>query len=299
MEASKKRYIGVSLKKLKFFHKTDSGLVIGDNVLFQIVTKFSHPNEDGIDGEGKIIDVLPRKNCFRRANVLPGAEPQDIAANLDRIVILSSVLPRLTPFGLVDRIIVAAELCQPIELFLVWNKADLLNSRQQFFQMPEIQTYLKIGYEVKLISVKQNDLQGLEKILEYGRTLLIGESGVGKTSFINLLLPNLKLTTKPISKVTGKGVHTTTLAQEFDYGKQGKIIDTPGVKVFPLNGIIDDAFPYFIEFQKYIGKCKFRDCKHYLDEGCAVRKAVESGEIAYFRYKHLLEIQSQINPEYN
>ncbi|MCX7835000.1 MAG: ribosome small subunit-dependent GTPase A [bacterium] len=297
VEASKKKYIGIPLKKLKFFRKTLSGLVTGDNVLFQLVNCYEHPNQEGICGEGKIVEILPRKNCFLRANVIEGGPPQEIASNLDRILILSSVLPRLTPFGLIDRILVAAEFCQPIEIFLVWNKADLLQNRADFYQIPEIQVYQKILYNVFLISVKKKEIEPFNEILKYGRSLLIGASGVGKTSLINCLIPNLNLTTLPVSLLTGKGQHATTLAREFEYGVNGKIVDTPGVKMFPLKGIIEDATPYFIEFQRYLGACKFRDCQHQNDLGCAIKKAVEQGEIAAFRYKHYLEIQNQIKVE--
>lgn len=293
LEVETKKFLTTFPKKLKFHKKSERGLVIGDNVRFD-VTSFMQNANDSFFGEGKIVEIFPRKNYFRRAAILDGLPPQGIASNLDRIIVLASVLPRMTPFGLIDRILIAAELCQPVEILLVWNKADLLANQNEFFQDSIVTNYREIGYKVKLISVIQNQLEELDEILSNGRTLIIGSSGVGKTTLLNKLIPDLHLVTLPISKVTGKGLHATALAKQYDFKTAGKIIDTPGVKLFSLTGIIDDCTPYFIEFSPYINVCKFRNCKHIQEANCAIKEAVEEGKIHKSRYEHYVEIQSQL-----
>ncbi len=279
-------------KKNKFHHKTYGGVLVGDNVRIHVANGVIATTD-----VAAIVEVYPRKNAFFRGNPENVSDAQGIATNLDRIFIIAAVEDRTTPFGLIDRILVATENCEEVERVLVWNKIDLMVSPQNFMQSGFNTIYQRVGYRVIGISTKQATQDELLALFPDGRTLLIGPSGVGKSSLLNRLFPNLDLATNPISHTSGKGVHTTSVAHLYRLPNGAEIIDTPGFKSFILNGVTNEPVYHFPEFQPYLQKCKFADCKHDKDKGCAIRAAVKDGTISESRYHSYLSLLNETNTD--
>lgn len=244
------------------------------------------------DGTAFITAIVPRKNyIIRRASNL-SKESHIIAANIDQALLVVSLVDPPTSTTFIDRFLATSE-AYSIHAVIVINKIDLLASEEDR-ELLETVSYLykSIGYKVVTLSAKTGEgIEGLKELLKGRVSLFSGNSGVGKTSLINDLLPGLDLRTGEISAAHGTGIHTTTFSEMFHLPDGGEIIDTPGVRGF---GTVDfdrhEVSHFFPEIFKMSSDCRFGDCTHTCEPGCAVLAAVEAGRIAASRYASYLSI---------
>ncbi|MGD9842035.1 MAG: ribosome small subunit-dependent GTPase A [Steroidobacteraceae bacterium] len=244
----------------------------------------------------QVTEVLPRKTHFTRTDSHGQAEV--LAANITQLVVLMSEQPASDPF-IVDRYLAGAEL-GGIKALLVITKQDLGQSAQL---LAHIQTYQQAGYEVFSVAATDNDsLHQLRNALSNEVSMLVGESGVGKSTLTNALLGTNIQRIREISDATGEGRHTTVSSVLFDLPEGGALMDSPGVRDYapaPVNDL-QVAFGWR-EFNRYTGQCKFNNCLHLREPGCAVLAAVVSEEINARRhesYKRLLNLMRQLLPPY-
>ena len=190
-----------------------------------------------------------------------------------------------TSQGFIDRFLVACEMYH-VPAAIVFNKADLYKKKEEQKYEEWKEMYRSIGYKTFLISVeKQTGTEEVKDLLKDKITLISGHSGVGKSSFINIIFPELSLKTQDVSGWSGKGLHTTTFAEMYDLPFGGKIIDTPGIREFGLVDISKQELShYFPEMRERINDCQFNNCLHINEPGCAVKKALEKEEINIERY---------------
>jgi ribosome biogenesis GTPase len=240
--------------------------------------------------EGVITAIAPRRSVLSRADGTDRQRP--LAANIDQIMIVAAPEPVLEPF-LVDKYTVAAELANAAPI-LVINKADLLDSaahRELDFRLAD---YVGTGYPVIYTSARQNSgLEELSDRLAGNTSILVGQSGVGKSSLIKRLLPELDIAIGRLSEASGQGRHTTTTTTLYHLAHGGDLIDSPGVRDFHLGQVDPDTLAAgFREFRPHIGHCRFNNCRHVSEPDCAVIAAVEDGLISARRlesYRKLLE----------
>lgn len=245
-------------------------LVCGDKVLWRLGKETMHTIR------GVIEAVHERDSVLSRPDVYDGVKP--IAANISQILIVSSLLPAFNG-DIIDRYLVAAEQTG-ITPVIVLNKTDLLNElskaeRDEVEQ--QLQIYRDIGYQVLYASSKTNaGINELKAQLNHHISIFVGQSGVGKSTLVNALMPDLGLITKEVSQNSGLGQHTTTVARLYHFNDGGDLIDSPGIREFGLWHLTpEQVFNGFKEFEEFMGLCKFRDCKHINDPGCALTGASE------------------------
>jgi ribosome biogenesis GTPase len=198
-----------------------------------------------------------------------------------------------TSQGFIDRFLVACE-AYHVPAIIVFNKSDLYKKKEQQKYEELKEMYEDVGYKVLLCSNRQGTgLEEVKHLLQDKITLLSGHSGVGKSSFINYLLPDLKLKTQHVSGWSGKGIHTTTFAEMFDLPSGGQIIDTPGMREFGLVDISrQELSHYFPEMRELLQDCQFNNCLHLEEPGCAIKQALEEGRIyaeRYFSYCNIFD----------
>lgn len=271
--------------------RTIDNLITGDKIFWR---RAKHSDNEL---KGIIETVEPRRSELKRPDYYDGLKP--VAANIDQIVIVSAILPALTP-TIIDRYLVAAEDVE-IPTLLVLNKVDLIDESDKEAIDEVIDIYEKLGYT--FLQVSADTEQGLEELQSHLRdkvSIFVGQSGVGKSSLTNALLPNLNIATKQISENSGLGQHTTTVSRLYHFPQGGDLIDSPGIRDFGLWHLSPERVTWcFREFREYIGGCKFRDCKHLTDPGCVIRNAAEIGEIEPLRfesYHRILEIMRDNKP---
>ena len=250
-------------------------LICGDKVLWRLGKETKHSIK------GVIEAVHERTSVLSRPDVYDGIKP--IAANISQILIVSSILPAFNA-DIIDRYLVAAEQTDITPVILL-NKTDLFdenyNSAEQTVIEEQLQIYRDIGY--KIIYASNETRQGIEDVreqLKANTSIFVGQSGVGKSTLVNTLMPELGLTTKIVSENSGLGQHTTTVARLYHFIEGGDLIDSPGIREFGLWHLTpDEVSRGFIEFSDFLGYCKFRDCKHLKDPGCALVEAAENNKI--------------------
>ncbi len=240
------------------------------------------------DNSGLITEVLPRKNSFSRLAAGPKPLQQTIVANVDQVIpVLSADKPRLK-WSLLDRYLADAESSE-IPALICITKMDLADEEID----REMEVYRNIGYPVVLTSVVTGDgLDEFREALKGSLSVFVGKSGVGKSSLLNAIQPGLGLRVDEVSESTGKGKHTTSHLEIFRLDSGGDVVDTPGMREFGLweAGDIDIAW-LFREMRPHLGKCRFgADCSHTHEPGCAIKEAVESGEIVERRYQSLVKM---------
>src|SRR5690606_2971026 len=194
--------------------------------------------------------------------------------------------------NLIDRYLIAAEHAG-IRPLLLLNKADLIDADNEQALNRLLGVYRQLGYPILEVSAHQGDgMQALQALLDNHISVFVGQSGVGKSSLVNSLLPEVATRVGPLSELTGKGTHTTTTARLFHFPRGGDLIDSPGIREFGLGHVSrSDVEAGFIEFRDLLGHCRFRDCKHDREPGCALLKALEEGQVQQQRmnsYRHII-----------
>jgi ribosome biogenesis GTPase len=253
-----------------------TSLVTGDKVLWR-------KGDENLSGISGIVEAVEdRTSVLLRPDYYDGRKP--VAANIDQIFIVSSVLPAFTP-TIIDRYLVAAEE-MGIRPIILLNKVDLLSEELAAEIDPVLDMYRDIGYQVMSISAKLADSVDVVKpLLKNNVSIFVGQSGVGKSSLVNALMPEADVLEGAVSENSGLGQHTTTVARLYHFPSGGELIDSPGIRDFALWHLDEDLIAQgFIEFQDYLGGCKFRDCKHLDDPGCALREALNKGAISQLRF---------------
>jgi ribosome biogenesis GTPase len=249
--------------------------------------------EDVAENTAVITEIEERKNYIARSSPHNKKQHHIIASNLDQTLLLATLKEPKTSQGFIDRCLVSAE-AYHIPSIIVFNKTDIYKKKEwdAFEKLKNI--YQSVNYPVCSMSMKTlKGVEDIKRMLENKITLFYGHSGVGKSSFINHIIPQLELRTKEVSEWSGKGMHTTTFAEMFDLPFKGKIIDTPGIREFAITGIErSELSHYFPEMRERLQYCRFNNCLHLEEPGCAVKEAVEEGKIymeRYISYYNILE----------
>lgn len=269
--------------------KLTNPIGVGDVVNFEI--------ESGAE-EGIIKTVEPRVNYVLRQSPRKKHQLHLMAANIDQAVLVVTVVQPTLKQGFIDRFLVMTE-PYDIPVIIVFNKADLLEEEDLLLYQEMKKVYTEIGYTVLLVSAEERSgIDLLKQQLVNKTTLFSGQSGVGKSTLINAFQPGLGLKTTELSDYSGKGQHTTTFAEMFDLEGGGKIIDTPGIKMLSFNHLeAMDVAHNFRELFKYSENCRFADCSHMDEPGCAVKQAIEDGNIHPWRYLNYMQIVEEINDQ--
>lgn len=265
--------------------KVTNPIAVGDRVVYEM--------EDEVRNAGIISDILPRENYIIRQSVHKTAHGHLLATNLDQAVLIATLdFPR-TSLGFIDRFLVAAESFR-IPTVLIFNKLDLLNEEQIAYQRELTELYESLNY--KCIFTSAVDGTGVDdffNILKGKVSLLSGHSGVGKSTLVNAIAPDLDLRTSQVSTFANKGVHTTTFAEMFEIAPETFIIDSPGIKELGLADMEKEEIGhYFPEILELMSECRFHNCMHLDEPNCAVKEAVMEERIAqsrYFSYLSMME----------
>lgn len=262
--------------------KSTNPIAVGDNVEYHIPEN----TETGV-----IKNILNRKNYIIRKSTNLSKQTQILAANINQVVLMITIAYPETYSIFVDRFLLSAE-AYNIPAKLIFNKTDLYNKEQNQKLDNLIDIYKNIGYECFQISVKnKTNIDSIKNLLKEKVSVISGNSGVGKSSLINLIDPSLNLKTSEISEYHKSGKHTTTFAEMFELSIGGYIIDTPGIRGFGLYDIKkEELFHYFPEIFKVSENCKYHNCTHVHEPGCAVKEAVEQGLVSELRYENYLNI---------
>ena len=265
---------------------TTNPIAVGDQVIFELEN----------DGNGIISDILPRTNYIIRKSVNLSKQHHIIASNIDISVLVVTLNNPTTSQNFIDRFLVSCQ-AYDIPVIIAFNKIDIYSKEEKSELEKLIKIYKKIGYSCELISAKYgNGLNELINLMKNKTCIISGHSGVGKTTLINSISPNLQLKTKEISSSHNQGKHTTTYAEMFDLDSNIRIIDTPGIRGFGLVDIskyeLGDFFPeFFIAKQQ----CKFNNCLHLDEPDCNVKKKIKEGEIYESRYNTYLDMLKDQN----
>ena len=263
-------------------------LVCGDRVHWQ----------GGDHQDGAVIALEPRQSELARPD--KSGRKKTIAANIDQVLIMTSPGTEFST-GLIDRYLITAENLG-IHPLIIFNKIDLLEEDQLLEFKQQLAVYETIGYPVILTSSKTaHGLDALHPYLVNKTSIIVGKSGVGKSSLINQILPDAEARVGDISQATGKGTHTTTTARLYHLsGNKGDVIDSPGIREFGLWQITPHEVAHgFREFRDYAEQCRFRDCLHRGEPGCAVAEAVAQGAIANTRYTSYQRILASLDETVN
>jgi ribosome biogenesis GTPase len=261
---------------------TTNPLAVGDVVDFEM-----EPEQE----TGVITNLQQRKNYIIRKSINLSKQAQIIAANLDMALLVVTLASPRTSLGFIDRFLVTAE-AYGITACLIFNKLDLFSDEGLEILSEYQAVYENIGYKCYSVSALEGThIDTVQELLKDKVTLFSGHSGVGKSSLINRLLPDLDLRTHMISDWSDKGMHTTTFAEMFELPQGGYIIDTPGIREL---GVIDiekqELGHFFPEMRELMNQCRFNNCRHINEPGCAVLAAIGEGDIAISRYDSYLSI---------
>lgn len=267
------------------FRLEDTGqtnpIAVGDNVTIS----FEETDESG---NAMITEIQDRANYISREAPRHQYGRHIIAANLDQAFIIATIASPRTSSGFIDRFLLTAE-AYHIPAVVVFNKQDVLTKQKDIDRQNEwVDMYRAAGYTVLLTSSATGQgVKELGEMLHNKVSLLSGHSGVGKSTLINSIFPSMQLRTKEISQKHNKGVHTTTFSEMFELPTGGYIIDTPGIKEF---GILDlepqEVGHFYPEIRAILSGCKYNNCLHQEEPGCAVKQAVMDGKLAFERYKN-------------
>ncbi len=259
--------------------------ITGDNVQFRLAN----------DGKGIVEAILPRTSLLQRPAQHQGIKP--VVANIDHIFIVVAPIPDFSSI-LLDRYLIAIHDAN-IPTTIVANKWELTKEVEQQEIKQQLDIYQQLGYPVILLSTKNGlGLDVLKASAKNKKSILVGQSGVGKSSIINQLFPEQVSQVNIVSENSRLGQHTTTASSLFQFdNNEGFIIDSPGIREFGLWHLNNQKIATgYTEFEQYIGTCKFRDCKHMNEPGCEIIKAVKSGKINHNRWKNYCKIITSPSP---
>jgi ribosome biogenesis GTPase / thiamine phosphate phosphatase len=260
-------------------------IAVGDEVEIEMENELEH--------SVTITKIYERRNYINRQSPAHKMQQHIVAANLDQSLLFATLKEPRTSAGFLDRFLVTCE-AYHVPAIIVFNKTDLYKKKEQEKLEAWRAMYEPLGYKVVAMSVKEGQgVSELKALLKDKITLMSGHSGVGKSSFINAVFPELLLRTQEVSGWSGKGLHTTTFAEMFDLPEGGRIIDTPGIREFGLINIPKQELShYFPEMRNLLQQCQFNDCLHINEPGCAIKSAVANGMITedrYVSYYNILE----------
>ncbi len=247
------------------------------------------------DNSAMIDEILDRHNHINRQSPRHKHQQHIVASNLDQSLLVATLKEPKTSQGFIDRFLVASEMYH-VPALLVFNKADLYKNKELEKYEKWKEMYEAVGYKVFLISAEKNEgIETVVNLLKDKTTLISGHSGVGKSSLLNVIFPDMNLKTQDVSGWSGKGQHTTTFAEMYDLPFGGRIIDTPGMREF---GLVDiekqEVSHYFPEMRDRLNNCQFNNCLHFNEPGCAIKEAVNNGEIHEDRYISYLGIMESV-----
>ncbi|MVZ63557.1 ribosome small subunit-dependent GTPase A [Sphingobacterium humi] len=267
--------------------KSTNPVAVGDWVDFEL-----EPGQQN----GLITELEPRKNYIIRKSVNLSKQTQIIGANLDQALLVVTLASPPTSTGFIDRFLVTAE-AYSIPAVLIFNKLDLFSEEGLEVLAEYMAIYENLGYPCYAVSALEGDhIEELRDLLTDKISLVSGHSGVGKSTLVNAIVPGMALKTGEISDWSDKGKHTTTFAEMIDLPFGGKLIDTPGIREL---GIVDiekqELSHFFPEMRALLNQCKFHNCRHINEPGCAVLTAVEEGEIEPSRYESYISIYNNEN----
>lgn len=250
--------------------------VAGDKVSFQKTD----------DNSSLITALLKRKNKINY-------QKKTVAANIDNLWIVVAIKPHFQ-YELIDRYLISA-FKKNIKASIIVNKIDIVADTNKLYNNFDI--YKKIGYKIYYTSAKKNQgINALIKKLNNKNNIFVGQSGVGKSSLINKIIPNLNITTREISKKTNLGKHTTSNTRLYHILSGGNLIDSPGIREFSLSDLNDiDILNGYIEFNEFSANCQFRNCSHINEINCAIKKAVNENKISEKRYQNYLTFSQNKN----
>jgi ribosome biogenesis GTPase len=270
--------------------RTTNPIAVGDNILFE---------RDQKTNSGIINEVLDRKNYILRKASNLSKHSQILAANIDQVFLMITIILPETPVEFIDRFLITAEAYR-VPAKIIINKTDLYGEDEESKMKYIDSIYTDIGYEcIRLSLKKQTNLEVIKDLMKGKTSLISGNSGVGKTSLLNALNPQIHLKTAEISDYHKQGKHITTFPEMHQMPFDAFVIDTPGIKGF---GVVDmqrnEIYHFFREIFSISKGCRFTNCLHLDEPGCAVRSAVEKGEIAFLRYRSYLNIMDDDNGKY-
>jgi ribosome biogenesis GTPase / thiamine phosphate phosphatase len=251
--------------------------------------------EDNSEASAVISEIKERNNYINRQSPRHKYQHHIVAANLDQAMLVATIKEPRTSQGFIDRFLVASEMYH-VKPLIVFNKSDLYKKKEldKYEQWKGV--YEAVGYKVLLVSAeKKEGINDIMELLKDKTTLISGHSGVGKSSLLNVIFPDMNLKTAQISGWSGKGQHTTTFAEMYDLPFGGRIIDTPGMREFGLVDIEKQELShYFPEMRDRLNNCQFNNCLHFNEPGCAIKEAVNEGTIHEDRYVSYLGILDSI-----
>ena len=262
-------------------------IAVGDTVTIE--------TENELEGSVTITEIEDRRNYITRTSPANKHKHHIIASNIDQSLLFATLKDPKTSQGFIDRFLITSEAYQ-IPSIIVFNKSDL-------YQEPELEKFAEvksiyeaIGYKVMPMSIEKNiGVDAVKDLLKDKTTLLSGHSGVGKSTFINAIFPDLQLRTQDVSGWSGKGLHTTTFAEMFNLPFGGRVIDTPGIRELGLVDIPKQELShYFPEMRRLINDCQFNNCMHTNEPGCAIKDAVNQEAIHIDRYISYCNILDKI-----
>ena len=270
--------------------KTTNQVGVGDRVTIHL------ENDDKT--QGSITEILPRKNYIVRQSPRRKHDLHLLASNVDQAILVTTIIQPKLKMGFIDRFLLMTE-PHNIPVTIVINKSDLFHGEEwELFGGLKIM-YEDIGYHVMSCSSENEEgIDALKSLLKDKTSLVAGQSGVGKSTLVNTIQPGLGLKTDEISDYSGKGQHTTTFAEMFPLTMGGYIIDTPGIKMLSYNNLEPlDVAHNFREFFELSSSCRFPNCLHKEEPGCAVKSGVEAGTVSPLRYEHYLQIMSEVEDQ--
>lgn len=277
--------------RIKGVFKIDEDITSTNPIAVGDVVDIEKENE--LEQTAMVTKIHDRRNYINRQSPRVKYQQHIVAANVDQSLLIATIKEPRTSQGFINRFLVACEMYH-VPAIIIFNKYDLYKAKEKAIFEEWKNSYERVGYKAVAMSVKENiGVDEVKGLLANKTSLLSGHSGVGKSSFINVILPDIKITTKTISGWSGKGQHTTTFAEMYDLPFNGKIIDTPGMREF---GLIDierhELSGYFPEMRSRLQSCQFNNCLHINEPGCAVKEAVANGiipEDRYVSYYNILE----------
>ena len=284
-----------SPRKIKCKIRQNLGdIACGDFVIVQ-----QAPDADGKiktgESQNVVVAIKERTNLLVKTGFAGAIKP--VAANIGQLVIVTSLKPKPNPY-LIDRYLTAAENL-PAKALIIINKIDLLdkNAKQDIADLTEL--YQGIGYRVISSSIKKNiGLDEISDALSNTTSILVGLSGVGKSSIVKSILPKEEIKIGETSEATGEGKHTTTVSALYHLKGNGIIIDSPGVRDFtPINNSLDEITHGFADVRQFNGACKFSNCSHKIEPGCALKQAVTDGKLNELRFNNYLRLIEEFNEQ--